>query len=1268
MSRLQRGMIVVVTGVLAVGWAEAQSRSGAFPGYGILPKEDTGALRFLQQHPEYDGRGVVVAIFDTGIDPGAPGLQTTPDGRPKIVDVVDGSGSGDVATTKVVRAEGGFITGLSGRKLKVGADWVNPSGEYRVGLKAGYELFPRELVGRLKAERRKTWDERQRALVTALRREIEAWKNANPSPTAEQAKERDDLELRLSQLQEVQQGYEDPGPVYDCVVFHDGSVWRAVIDTDEDGDLTNEQRLTNFRLERQYGTFGAIDLMNFAVNIYNDGAVLSIVCDSGAHGTHVAGIVAAYFPEQPELNGVAPGAQLVSVKIGDTRLGSTSVGTGEIRGVVAVLQNGCQLINMSYGGPTADPDSGRTIEIYSELVNRDNVIFVASAGNEGPALSTVGSPGATTEALFGVGAYVSPDMMAVQYSMRATVAPIQFTWSSRGPTYDGALGVVFSAPGAAIAPVPNWALQRNMLMNGTSMAAPNACGNIALLLSGLLAQGRDWTPGEIRRAFENTAVDVPGVERFALGAGLIQVDRAYEYLARYGSAADRDVRFDVRVTTRGDARGIYLREPEEVNRPHEARLTITPVFHEDADNQRRVEYELRCRLESTARWVECAEHLMVMHGGRRLDVRVDPTRLSPGVHYAEIRGFDAADPQRGPLFRVPITVIRPHALPAGGVTWRERLVFEAGQIERRFLAVPEGATWADVRVRRVDDEERRLVILHTVQLVPGEAYTQHELQEYLPLGPGADEVRSLAVTGGRTLELCLAQFWSSLGACELDVEVSFHGLLPDATAVLVDGATMGTPVRVVATLAPERLGPKNTLDTLRKVLRPVEAQVRTLDGERDKLNRERQIYELVLTYQFSLDAALEVTPRVAMTDVLEYEDTWWSQISMIFDAGKRWITTNTSDPEPVKLEKGDYTVRFHVRYDDLAALKKLEDQPLLLDHKLASPVRLPMVGDPDQLLLGGALRPQSLARGEWATFWFGTLASEALPKAAAPGDRLLGHFTLGAQDEALPGLGHRPGGFPLTYIVAPQPVPAKRAPEADEDEPAATERYAEALRAFKLEQLAKFREAADAVLFDRIAAELLAAKADDLGVLVEQLKRADERRKEDPQGVIAAADRVLGAIDATALAAHFGTQPDPEDQAAGKVRKEMEAQKGALVAALFRKARATHLRAEQAGSDATTAPARTEAAALFERTWLELQKWTDTTSEEYLTMHVQREIERGRLGAALERITAQIEKQPTRKEWYTLRRDLYERLGWAHWLEYEERWEWLRFPPEWPLF
>jgi tripeptidyl-peptidase-2 len=94
-------------------------------------------------------------------------------------------------------------------------------------------------------------------------------------------------------------------------------------------------------------------------------------------------------------------------------------------------------------------------------------------------------------------------------------------------------------------------LANGQLMNGTSMSSPNACGNIALIMSALKAQNVSFTPyrfvfyifahQSIAKAIENTAKDV----KDPLNVGFLQIDKAYDYNTKYADDIDQDIDFQV---------------------------------------------------------------------------------------------------------------------------------------------------------------------------------------------------------------------------------------------------------------------------------------------------------------------------------------------------------------------------------------------------------------------------------------------------------------------------------------------------------------------------------------------------------------------------------------------------------------------------------------------------------------------------------------------------------------------------------------------------
>lgn len=255
-----------------------------------------------------------------------------------------------------------------------------------------------------------------------------------------------------------------------------------------------------------------------------------------------------------------------------------------------------------------------------------------------------------------------------------------YTWSSVGPTVDGAFGVDLTAPGAAITSVPNWSLQKSQLMNGTSMSSPNAAGCIALLLSAAKAEGLYVSPMRLKRSIINSSTPIPGLSPLQQGAGMINVEAAWEYIKNNIDDPYEDVQFKINILNRSGHRGIYLRQPKETSVRHTFSVEINPVLStsDDVDlktQMKRVAFDMKFQLKSTEEWIESPDHFFLAHNGRSFKFDVDPTKLAEGVHTGKLEGYDCSRSNMGPRFFIPITVAKP---------MKETLHVSLGKIEVSF--------------------------------------------------------------------------------------------------------------------------------------------------------------------------------------------------------------------------------------------------------------------------------------------------------------------------------------------------------------------------------------------------------------------------------------------------------------------------------------------------------------------------------------------------------------------------------------------------------
>ncbi len=677
---------------------------------GLMPLRSTGVDQFRQLHPTYDGRGVLIAILDTGIDPGVDGLILTSEGKPKILDLRDFSGEGAVALTPTtpagdsVRIAGRVLTGAGRirRLVASGAAW--------------YSGVLRELpLGKAPA----------------------ADLNGDGNNT-------------------------DQFPV---VVVKASDGWVAFIDSNLNGSFEDEQPLHDYRQGRETIALGTKPITLAANFEDQDGTpLLDFYFDTGAHGTHVAGIAAGRNLFNVEgFDGVAPGAQLIGLKIANAARGGVSVNGSMLRameyaGRFARQRNLPLLLSMSFG--VGNEHEGRaTIDsvVNAFLLAHPAAVFTISAGNDGPGLSTLGFPG-SADLAFSIGA-TYPGAFARPAQPGVPPAPdVLGWWSARG----GELAKPdLVTPGVAFSSVPRWNTG-DEVKGGTSMAAPHAIGLVACLLSAMLQEGRPVVGADLEQALRASAVPFRGAGVLDEGAGVPRLETAYRWLV----AEHQGSRYVVRTSAGGSA--AYRR-----NGLAGAGDTLHVFGVAHAGGLRAALFVLHANVP----WLDAPDTVVADARVTEIPVtwRLDSLR-APGAHVGVVTAWNPSDSLAGPLFRLVNTVVVPYDLSTAPLADLHRTIAPA-QVQRYFLGVPAGGATLEATVTLPDSGVQHA----TAQLFEPDGQPFRETAE-----------RSLGGEDGGTAHYVVRAEDAVAGVYELDVYA------PPLVAATADVRAAVAPVTLAA--------------------------------------------------------------------------------------------------------------------------------------------------------------------------------------------------------------------------------------------------------------------------------------------------------------------------------------------------------------------------------------------------------------------------------------------------------------------------------------
>jgi tripeptidyl-peptidase-2 len=651
--------------------------------WAYLDNRSIGSFDFIKQNPDCDGKGVVIFVLDCGADPSIPGLTTTSHGEHKMIDIQDFSGQ------LVISLEDAKIEKRESTNYLVSDD-IAVSGFEKLKVKPADGKF---LIGVLD--------------------ESTSYKNSAVTDINDNGKTNDKFAVVAFKI-------DDPAKILTVGKTHvmpQGDLWVYIIDENASGSINDDAILCDYKYNYDTFDFQSGDPSKkapFTFSANFDLAANSIVintCD-GSHGSHCAGICGGNdIYGNKDYDGIAPGAYLVSLKIGNNILSGGSSTAEAMKkayeyGIDFLEESGFKygVYSMSYGIGSETP--GRSeIDKFLEQFSLDNpnIVVVTSNGNNGPGINSTGNPSGSW-GVISAGAMISPNTLKDLYGSQRKVNWITHFSSRGGETIKPDV----IAPGSASSTVP--VFEHGDAFWGTSMACPQTAGACAVLFSAALKNDLDVDGYMIKKAIKHSAQPIKGYTSIDQGCGLVNIPSAYKYLEVLAKRGDvRKVSgYEFHTTNTyfpgNDGSSAFWKADGYYPQSGEKQLVeVVPVFKSDLSEQEKHDFYRTYRLRSNASWLRTDKSSFYIRGelSGEFNIMYDQSKLrKPGIYTARINAFTEDEPNGGnPEFDFQASVVIPHEFNSTNnfsQSWTSSLGI--GDIERYFINVPAGASSMSIKL------------------------------------------------------------------------------------------------------------------------------------------------------------------------------------------------------------------------------------------------------------------------------------------------------------------------------------------------------------------------------------------------------------------------------------------------------------------------------------------------------------------------------------------------------------------------------------------